>query len=643
MESGQPAGSGAGESFRAAEEQYRLLMEHVTDYAIFFLDPLGRVSGWNAGAERLLGYAEAEVLGRPFALFFTPEEHEQAEQELRIAEQQGRADDECWLVRKDGSRFWANGVTTALRDEGKVLRGFAKVARDGTDRKLAQEGLAASERRFRALVENAFDGVTLIAADGTVLETTPITFRGLGYAPEEYVGHNGLELLHPEDAPTVRALLGKLLHQPGEKTTAQYRLRHKDGSYRWVEAVGTNLLADPAVKAVVVNHRDITLQRRAEEALKEADRRKDEFLATLAHELRNPLAPIRNAVELLRLVGPGDEALEMARNVIERQTAHLTRLVDDLLDVGRVTTGKVQLRREILDAAAVMARAIETARPLVEARRHQLTVSVPDRPLPLEGDPVRLAQVLGNLLSNAAKYMEEGGRIELSARAEGETVVFRVRDEGLGVPPDMLTRIFELFTQVERNLDRAHGGLGIGLALVKRLVELHGGTVEAHSEGPGKGSEFVVRLPLLPMGNGEWEMGNDQQAPSGIPHSPFPIPHSRRVLVVDDNADTAESLALLLRVLGHEVRTAHDGPSALKVARREHPDVVLLDLGLPRLDGFEVARRLRWEYADRPLLLVALTGHGQEEDRRRCREAGFDHHLVKPAEPETLKHLLAGR
>jgi two-component system CheB/CheR fusion protein len=496
-----------------------------------------------------------------------------------------------------------------------------------------------SERRFRALVENAFDGVTLIGADGTMLETTPITFRGLGYTAEEYVGRNGFELLHPDDVALVSGLMARLLAQPGGKVTARYRLRHKDGSWRWVDAVATNLLGEPDVAAIVVNHRDVTEQQRLEDELRRradelarADRHKDEFLATLAHELRSPLAPIRSATQVLKGIEPAPAELTSARDIIERQVAHLSRLVDDLLDISRVRQGKISLHHETVDAATVVARAVEIARPLLDARRHELSVALPPGPVWMIGDPTRLAQVLGNLLANAAKYMDEGGQVWLSAGEEGGEVVFRVRDRGMGIPAEMLTQVFAPFTQLERSLDRAEGGLGIGLALVRALVELHRGSVVARSEGPGRGSEFEVRLPgSSAVPRGEERSASEDSRPSGKV--------SRRVLVVDDNVDAAQSLALFLHASGHVVHKAHDGPAALEAALDLRPEVVLLDLGLPRMDGYEVARHLRARQPD-GLVLIALTGHGQEEDRRRTREAGFDHHVVKPAAPETLLRLI---
>jgi signal transduction histidine kinase len=369
-------------------------------------------------------------------------------------------------------------------------------------------------------------------------------------------------------------------------------------------------------------------------ALREADRRKNEFLSMLAHELRNPLAPIRNALHVLHLSGLDRPELHWAREVIDRQVQHLIRLVDDLLDVSRITRGKIRLQTEPVDVAVVVARAVETSRPLIDARRHELAVNLPGEPVCVQADAIRLSQVLSNLLNNAAKFTDEGGRIGLAVAREGGEVVLRVTDSGAGIPAEMLPCVFDLFMQADRTLDRSQGGLGIGLTLVRHLVEMHGGRVEALSPGVNQGSEFVVRLPLLSGASPAASANGCGTAPAAAP---------RRVLLVDDNVDAADSLALLLSLGGHEVRAVHDGPSALRAAAEFRPEVVLLDIGLPGMDGYEVARRLRQCAEVAGTLLVAVTGYGREEDRRRSREAGFDFHLVKPADPQQLAELFAAR
>jgi signal transduction histidine kinase len=379
----------------------------------------------------------------------------------------------------------------------------------------------------------------------------------------------------------------------------------------------------------------MTKQLELADRLREADRRKDEFLALLAHELRNPLASVHNCVAIMRRAGVTDAELQWCHDVIERQSEQLKRLVDDLLDVSRITQGKIQLRTEPVNLESVVADAVETSAPIINAHQHALRVTLPEGPLVVNGDASRLTQVIANLLTNAAKYQNEGGSIELSARREGDMAVVTVRDRGIGLSPEMLHEAFELFTQGERTPDRAQGGLGIGLSLVKKLVELHGGTVRAASDGPGHGSEFVVRLPLLHVA------ANAEPAPAAAPPA-APEPSRQRVLVVDDNVDAAEGLAMLLRLDDHEVTIAHDGAHALALAAAAQPTIVLLDIGLPGMDGYEVCRRLRTA-GFTATRIFALTGYSQDRDKQLALEAGFDAHMVKPVEFEKLQQVLAGR
>jgi CheY-like chemotaxis protein/nitrogen-specific signal transduction histidine kinase len=370
-------------------------------------------------------------------------------------------------------------------------------------------------------------------------------------------------------------------------------------------------------------------------ALRESDRRKDEFLAMLAHELRNPLAPIRNGVQILRAKAPPIPELQWATEVIDRQVHQMTRLVDDLLDVSRITRGNIDLRKERVELATIVNSAIEASGPLIDKWGHQVTVTIPPQPIVLEADLTRMSQVLLNLINNAAKYMDRAGRIWVIAERRSDQVLIRVKDTGIGIPAEMLPRIFDMFTQVDRSLERSEGGLGIGLTLVQRLVELHGGTVEARSEGPGKGSEFVVRLPIAAAVMTVGPPGAGGEREEAV------MPATRRILVVDDNRDAADSLAMLLRMMGNEVRMAHDGLDAVGAAAAFQPDVVLLDIGLPELNGYEAARRIRQQDSGAGMVLVALTGWGQEEDRRRALAAGFDHHMTKPVDFNDLRKLLA--
>ncbi|HET7204559.1 MAG TPA: ATP-binding protein [Steroidobacteraceae bacterium] len=460
-------------------------------------------------------------------------------------------------------------------------------------------------------------------------------FRMLGYDP--VMAHLPPQELWEsvvwrEDLPQVRKEWLRAL-AARELFRQEYRARRADGSIVWVRAAGRFFYDDlgRAVRFVGV-FVDVTESHYAIEALREADRRKDEFLATLAHELRNPLAPVRNALGVLKLKGPATTEVQWARDVIDRQMQQMTRLIDDLLDTSRIGTGKIALQRERIEFAEALNGAIESSRPLIAQFGHELHVDLPPGPLWVHGDLVRLSQVFCNLLNNAARYTPHGGRIEVVAHRSESAIAVTVRDNGIGIPREMLPKVFDMFTQVDRSLERSRGGLGIGLTLVRQLVELHGGCVEAHSAGPGLGSEFVVRLPLLADAGG--------RMPAGRGPAPT-VAGGRRVLVVDDNEDAAESLAMLLRLMGMQCRTAHDGLEGVRLAREEQPDVVLLDIGLPGMNGYDAAKAIRAEPWAARTKVIAMTGWGQDDDRRRSRAAGFDAHLVKPVAMEQLVEVLA--
>jgi PAS domain S-box-containing protein len=492
--------------------------------------------------------------------------------------------------------------------------------------------LEASEVRYRRLFETAQDAILILDGDsGKIIDSNPFLGDLLGYSPDELLGKELWEIGLFQDIEANRAAFLQL-QEKGYIRYEDLPLQTKDGRRVSVEFV-SNVYQVEGRLVIQCNIRDISERKRAEAALQEADRRKDEFLAMLAHELRNPLAPLSHALHVMRLKGTDDTDLQWARDVAERQVQQLTRLVDDLLDVSRISRGQINLQMEPVDMAAVVARAVEISRPLIDARKHSLELSLPEQAVRVKGDLIRLAQVLSNLLNNAAKYTPEGGCIALSVESTAGEAVLRVRDTGVGIASDMLSHIFEMFTQVQASLDRSEGGLGIGLSLVRSLVEMHDGTVAAHSEGHGHGSEFVVRLPRLPEAALPTAPEAEQARPREVP--------ARDVLIVDNSQVAAESLALLLRLAGQEVRTAYDGPAALDLARARPPDVVLLDIGMPGMDGLEVARRLRQELRMKQPLLVALTGYGGEDDRRRSQEAGFDAHMVKPVDMRALERLLA--
>jgi signal transduction histidine kinase/ActR/RegA family two-component response regulator len=397
-----------------------------------------------------------------------------------------------------------------------------------------------------------------------------------------------------------------------------------------LQTINTELEARVAERTATLRASETQLRQLAA-VLSEADQRKNEFLATLAHELRNPLAPLHNGLELIKLAGDNGVTVARARSLMERQLVQLVRLVDDLMDVSRITRGMIELKQTPVPLAAIIDSALETSRPLIEQMGHKLTVTLPAQPVVVNADLTRLAQVFVNLLNNSAKYMEQGGNIELSAVHQGSDVIVSVRDTGIGIPADELTRIFEMFSQVERSLEKRQGGLGIGLTLVKQLVGLHGGSIEARSEGPGLGAEFVVRLPVV----------IEATVPESPEHTAAAAPTpARRILIVDDNRDAADSLASILQNLGHDTHTAYDGQTGLDRAVQVRPDVVLLDIGLPVLNGYEVCRRLREQPWSRPPIVIAVTGWGQDEDRRRSREAGFDRHLIKPVDVGALLKLL---
>jgi PAS domain S-box-containing protein len=615
---------------RQRDERLQLFLGNATDYAIIITDPEGRVLEWKGGAEQITGWREDEMLGAMADVLFTPEDRAAGapQDEMRKAVEAGRAEDKRWHSRKDGSRFFADGVMSSLRGAEGELRGFGKVLRDVTERKRAEEALA----RDALLLANVRDSVVVTDLEGVVTYWNEGATRLFGWSAEEMIGRPYADR-YPE--PVRSAIAQEIRSRAGGADwSGEYEDYRKDGSRVWIDARVSRVsdLEGRPVGILGLAH-DITDRKRAEEALKEADRRKDEFLAILAHELRNPLAPLRNGLQVMRLASADAIGVAQARDMMERQLGHMVRLIDDLLDISRISRNKMDLRRHRVTLADVVSNSVESAGPLIEATGHRLTVSLPPEPVFIDVDLTRLAQVLSNLLTNSAKYTERGGHIWLTAERRGDEVVISVRDTGIGIPADELPRIFGMFSQVDRSIERASGGLGIGLALVKALVEMHGGTVTAESEGIGKGSNFTVRLPLMAA---VYETGPESPATQigqdvGI---------ARRFLVVDDNEDSARSMARVLKLLGNQVRTAHDGFEAVEAADEFRPEIILMDLGMPGLNGYEATRRIRDLPWGRSVTIVALSGWGQDGDRLLSSEAGCDGHLVKPVYLPDLQKLL---
>lgn len=493
---------------------------------------------------------------------------------------------------------------------------------------------------YRTVVEECFPfGVWLAESDGRLLYVTPAFLTALGSNLAELRQKGQFHFVAPDSRQTI-VNEWRRCRASGEPLNVHYPIYFANGSERIIWTHGTLTRTHDGQERWVGVNIDITerekiLQRLHQQAtaLQEADRRKDVFLATMAHELRNPLAPIRNAIELLRRSGTQSKPVEAACQLMERQFLRIVRIVDDLLDVSRISTGKIRLQKERVELAALVRTAAEAAHPLLESKGHHLTIALPLQPIVLEADPARLTQVLANLLDNAAKYTERNGCIRLAAEAANDEVRIEIQDNGVGISAEHLGHIFDAFSQIAPVSEQSLGGLGIGLSLAKGLVELHGGRIEVSSEGTGKGSRFVVSLPLedAAAAPSSPAAASDRKGPSA----------AHRILVVDDNRDAADSLAVLLRLMGHDISRAYDGLQAIKVADELRPGVILMDIGLPRMNGYDVARRIREKPWGKSMTLIALTGWGQEEDKRRAKEAGFDHHLIKPVEISSLEALLA--
>jgi PAS domain S-box-containing protein len=535
-------------------------------------------------------------------------------------------------MRKDGSSFWASVILTAIRNPAGALVGFSKITRDLTERRKYESTLRQSEERFRMLVESVVDYAIITVDDqGFINSWNMGAERITGFGAVEIVGRHFSHLYPREDIAAnkpwqqlIRANEGTRVNEEG------WRVR-KDGSQFWANAVIGKLPSSEAggTRFYIVTQ-DLT-QRRHAESLAETAQKMHEFIAMLAHELRNPLAPIRNAVTLMERRSIQDPIVEAMRQTIERQSGQLARIIDELLDVNRVARGQFTIEKETLDLREVLHRAIETSRPLIESRLHTLTLDIGDAPIPVHADPLRLQQVVVNLLNNAAKYTPSHGTITLTATADDGHAEIRVRDTGKGIPRDALDRVFDLFIQLEPNSGSALGGLGVGLALVRRIVELHGGSVLARSEGVGQGAEFVVRMPLS---QSLVSAKPPDEALNALPEDAV------RILIVDDNVDAADSLALILQASGQETRTVYDGATALRMVDSFQPHLILLDIGMPQMNGYDVARAIRSSAAGDAPVLAAVTGWGQEADKLRAREAGFDRHFTKPIDESSLMGLI---
>jgi PAS domain S-box-containing protein len=516
--------------------------------------------------------------------------------------------------------------------EQQVADVCARHIADAVEALRSQEALRESERLYRAIGESIDYGVWVCDAEGRNTYASESFLRLTGLTQEQCSGFGWADMLHPDDVNRTIAAWRKCVKEGGI-WDVEHRVRGADGGWHSVLARGMPVRnARGAVVGWAGINLDIRRLKQVENELRELDQRKNEFLATLAHELRNPLAPLRNGLEVMRLARGNPQTVEKARAMMERQLAQMVRLVDDLLDVSRVSRGKIELRREKVELASVLRNALETSQPLMDERGHTFTVDIPDERIIVDADVTRLSQVFWNLLNNAAKYTEAAGRVALAVAAEGDHVEVRIRDNGIGIPPNMQSQVFDIFTQVDRALEKSQGGLGIGLSIAKRLVEMHGGSIRVTSEGHGKGSEFVVRLPARIEARGAGDDGSVlRESPRGARH---------RVLVADDNQDSATTLSLMLEVMGHEVRVAHDGQEAVELARTFQPEAILLDIGMPRMNGYDACRCMRGEPWAADTLIVALTGWGQDGDKNRSKDAGFDRHLVKPVEPEMLQSLI---
>jgi PAS domain S-box-containing protein len=635
----------AEEKLRASEAQFRQLADAMPQI-VWVARPDGYHEYFNQRWYDYIGCSQQQCEGHGWSGALHPGDRQRAIDRWNLALRSGQPYEIEYRFRgQDGGYRWFLGRALPVHDAaGQIVRWFGTCT-DIEDMKRAEQALRESEARYRSTEERLT--AALVASDTGTFRWDPVSGsfmdfddhlkRLFGLCPDDAVVSTEelLARVHPDDRPALRSAIDDC-HE-GADFEMEFRVVLADGSVRWLYDRAKMIRnAENRTACLVGACIDITQRKQIEVALQQADRRKDEFLATLAHELRNPLAPIRTGLELLRIAGSDHQLVDKVRVTMERQMTQLVRLVDDLLDIARIRSGKVALRKERVSLASVIRSAVDATRPMMEDANHELTVTLPQHPIVLEADAARLAQVVSNLLTNAARYTPAPGKICLTAECQESEVVVTVQDTGIGIPADLQGRIFEMFAQVDRKPQRAQSGLGIGLSLVKRLVEMHGGSVSVVSEAAGKGSAFTVRLPLAD-GSGPAAATVEATPTQAIaPQTP-----PRRVLIVDDNAAAADLLASVVMALGSEVRTAADGLEAIEAAASFRPDVVLMDLDMPRMDGYDAARALRQQAGGEELTIVALTGWGQDDDRRRSQEAGFDHHFLKPVELDVLRQLLS--
>ena len=636
-------------ALHASRERFEKIVSQAST-GVVQIDTAGRIVLANQKYCEMVGRSEAELLGMSVAEVTAPQSRAQTHDALERlkAGAAGVALDKYYL-HKDGSLVSATSSVNALRGPDGEFQGLVAIVLDTTGNKQVQEQLRASEERYRTLFESVDQGFCIFemifdaagkAVDYRFLEMNPMFERHTGLV--DAAGRTARELLPGLDDFWFETYGRVAL------TGIPARFENEAPAMgRWFD-VYANRIGGPDSRKVALLFSDVSARKRSEEELRrladdlaEADRRKTEFLATLAHELRNPLAPIRNGLSVMRLGGDNPAAVGKVREMMERQVGHMVHLIDDLLDVARISGGKLELKRQRADLRAILASAVETSLPLIEAGQHALEVDVPDLPLLMDADATRIAQVVANLLNNAAKYTPARGHIRLSVRREGLEAVIAVSDTGVGIAGDALAGVFQMFNQIGRTVERSQGGLGIGLSLVRRLVEMHGGSVVAESGGPNAGSVFTVRLPLAEVSDDQAARPLGWDAPAGDGGPAGGGEAGLKVLVVDDNVDAALTLSMILEASGHVTRVAHDGYGALEAAREFRPRVAFLDIGMPGMSGYDTARAIRAMEELDGVVLVALTGWGAESDRQRSSEAGFNHHLTKPVQLAVVEELLA--